>query len=139
MVAAHDVAHGPIGLGQEASAAVPADVVVSADVLIVIADDDDRIVADVDGDEIAGLWHLGGCCCEDPRRGEHGVDVAAEELLGEVERGIQTVPGPTLVDEPVEVVRVVCPGIDFRCQSHRCHRLAAIAVAVAAVVAAVIA
>ena len=40
-------------LGAQAGAAMAADVVVDTDLAVVIADDDDRVRADVDGDEVA--------------------------------------------------------------------------------------
>ena len=58
VVGADDVADLAARLLEQPRAAVPADVVEGADLLVVVAQDDHRVRADVDGDVVAGFGDL---------------------------------------------------------------------------------
>ena len=103
VVAADDVAHRAGQVVEQPSAPVAADIVVGADLTVVIADDNDRVGADVDREIVAGLRHLGDRCDEYPGRGEDPFDIAREELRADVERCRQRIPGHAFVDEPVDI------------------------------------
>jgi hypothetical protein len=59
VVAADDVAHRAGQVVEQPSAPVTADIVMRPDLTVVIADDDDRVGADVDREIVTGLGHLG--------------------------------------------------------------------------------
>ena len=75
-----------------------ADVVVGADLLVIVADDDDGGPADVEGDVVAGLGELGDGGREDPRRVEDRLEVASEKVRVRVEGSRQRVAGLAVRD-----------------------------------------
>ncbi len=58
VVAAHQVAHGALRVGEDARTAMPADIVQGSNLFVVIADDDDRVRPEVDGDVVACVGDL---------------------------------------------------------------------------------
>lgn len=86
-------------VGEQPGAAVPTDVVVGTDDLLVIAGDDDRTAAEIHREVVTGLGDLGFGGDEDPPLGEDLVEVAVEPLPVDVERGGQALADDALVEE----------------------------------------
>ena len=84
VVAAHDVADRPRAIGEEARAPVAAHVVQRTNVLVVVAQHDHRVGADVDRDEVTGFAHLGLGPDEEPRARPYRCDVHVEERRARV-------------------------------------------------------
>jgi hypothetical protein len=74
-----------------------------AHLLVVVAHDHHRGRADVDGDEVAGLGHLGRGGHEEPVLREDRRHVQVEDVLARVERRFQAVAGCAAVDEDREI------------------------------------
>ena len=104
VVAADDVAHRARQVVEQPGAPVAAHIVMGPDRAVIVADDDDRVGADVDGHEVTGLGNLGHRGGEDPRRGEDRLEVAGEEVRTGVEGRGKRVSGTAAVDEPVDIV-----------------------------------
>ena len=79
VVAAHDVADRSRAIGEETRAPVAAHVVQRTNVLVVVAQHDHRVGADVDREEVTGLSHLGLGPDEEPRARPYCCDVHVEE------------------------------------------------------------
>ena len=89
-------------------AAVAAHVVQRAHLLVVVAQHDHRVRADVDRDEVAGLADLGLGRDEEPGARPDRRDVEVEDLLAGVARAWQRVPGNPRVEQCYEVLGPRC-------------------------------
>ena len=91
VVGTDDVAHNALRFGAQARAPVAADVVEGLDVHVVVAHDQDRVLAEVHGDVVAGFGHLRLYRNEDPVLAEDVFHVGLQDGVAEVERGFQAV------------------------------------------------
>jgi hypothetical protein len=102
MVAADQVADRRLLVVDEARAAVAADVVEGADLVVVVAHDRHRGLADIDDHHVAGLRHVGLDADIDPVPPEDDLHVGLEDLGAEIERRRQGVAGATLTQEALQ-------------------------------------
>ena len=102
VVAADEVADRGLLLVDEPGAAVAADIVEGADLVVVVAHDRDRGLADLDDHDVAGLRHVGLDADIDPVPAEDDLHVGLEHLGAEVERGREGVAGTTLAQQALK-------------------------------------
>ena len=103
VVGADDVADRAARLLEQPRAAVPADVVEGADLLVVVAQDDHRVRADVDRDVVAGVGDLRLGGAEQPVLGEDRRDIQVEHLLAGVEGRLQAVAHGAALDQGLDL------------------------------------
>jgi len=78
---------------------MPADIAERPDAIVVTARDDHRGDADVDGERIAGLGHVGRDANEQPLASEEDLEIGLEHVLPQIEVRRQHVPRPARSDE----------------------------------------
>ena len=81
MVGANEHSHGALALLAQPRAAMTAYITVSANYVVIVADNDDRGAADIHRRDIARLAHVGGDTRHDPVLVEKDIDVVFKDVL----------------------------------------------------------
>ncbi len=93
-----------------------ADIVEGADLVVVVANDGDRRLADIDDHDVARLRDVGLDADIDPVATEDDLHVRREHVGAEVELGGKGVAGPALAEKALQGVGVTS-SMGLRCQS----------------------
>ena len=105
VIGAHQVGDHAAPLRPQPRASMSADVVKRAHRHVIITYDDDRVAADVDREQVAGLGNLRFDAHEDPMTPEDQAQIALVDLRAQVERRRKAMPRPATGNQPGEIER----------------------------------
>src|SRR5262249_7389399 len=103
VIRAAEVSCAPIGFRDDGGGVVPADVVKGAELAIIAAHNDQGLLVDVDGEELAGVLDLVEMANDLPVGGEDGVAFELRDAFVEIPGGRN---GPGLFERVAGVIEV---------------------------------